>query len=162
MVQNPNIKIVTMVVQTLVKTRTKNQVMVDLGLEDSMQEMEFFSNKKAFLKMKQNSLDPLIKIQKKLQTCQMKLVKKKNQVTKQKLIKIKFFIKKLILLASHLKRIKEKKIKKCYQRNLHKTSMITMKINLKRQMKNYLTKKMKLMFRLIELLEFEEWVRVMV
>ena len=84
MVLNPNIKIVTMVVQTLVKTRTKNQVMVDLGLEDSMQEMEFFSNKKAFLKMKQNSLDPLIKIQKKLQTCQMKLVKKKNQVTKQK------------------------------------------------------------------------------
>ena len=84
MVQNPNIKIVTMVVWTLVKTRTKNQVMADLGLEDSMQEMEFFSNKKAFLKMKQNNLDPLIKIQKKLQTCQMKLVKKKNQVTKQK------------------------------------------------------------------------------
>ena len=84
MALNLNIKIATMVDQTLVKTRIKNQVMADLVLEDSMQEMEFFNNKKAFLKMKQNSLDPQIKIQKKLQTCLMKLVKRRNQVTKQK------------------------------------------------------------------------------
>ena len=84
MALNLNIKIATMVDQTLVKTRTKNQVMADLVLEDSMLEMEFFNNKKAFLKMKQNSQDPQIKIQKKLQTCLMKLVKRRNQVTKQK------------------------------------------------------------------------------
>ena len=150
---NHNIKIVIMVAQILVKTRIKNQVMVDLDSEDSMLEMEFFSNKKVYPKMKLNSLDPQIKIQKKLQTCLMKLAKKKNQVIKLKSIKTKFFTKKLILQANHLKRIKEKKIKKCFQKNPHKIQMIIMKISLKRLMKNYLIKKMKLMYRLIELLE---------
>lgn len=72
MALNLNTKIAIMEDQILAKTRIKNLVMEDLDSVDLMQEMEYYSNKKAFPKMRLNNLDQQIKIQKKQQICQMK------------------------------------------------------------------------------------------
>ena len=150
MAQNLNTKIVIMEDQISVKIRIKSLAMGDSISVDLTSGMVYYSNKKAFLKMRLNNPDQQTKIWKKLQICWTKSVKRKNQVTKLKLIKEKFCIKKWILQANPSKKIKEKKIKRCYQRNLHKTWMIIMKTNLRKSMKNYLNKKMKSIYLEIE------------
>jgi hypothetical protein len=67
MAQSLNIKTVIMEDWISVKIRIKSQAMGDLISEDLTLEMEYYSNKKAFPKMRLSNLDLQTKIWKKLQ-----------------------------------------------------------------------------------------------